>query len=84
MTATPTNAWCEPVGTVGDRGQRALLVASCVMISGKRILLTGGAGFIGTTSASRLVDDNEIVLFDNMHNDALSATPSDSTRMSPR
>lgn len=75
MTATPTNAWCEPVGTVGDRGQRALLVASCVMISGKRILLTGGAGFIGTTLASRLVDDNEIVLFDNMHNDALSATP---------
>ena len=37
-------------------------------------MITGGAGFIGTTLAKRLADDNEIVLFDNLHRDALSGT----------
>ena len=44
-------------------------------LSGKRIFITGGAGFIGTTLARRLVDDNEIVALDNLHRDALSGTP---------
>jgi len=43
-------------------------------LSGKRIFITGGAGFIGTTLAQRLVDDNEIVALDNLHRDALSGT----------
>src|SRR5256714_12832962 len=43
-------------------------------LSGKRILITGGAGFIGTTLARRLVDANEIVVVDNLHRDALSGT----------
>ncbi|MEP7335467.1 MAG: NAD-dependent epimerase/dehydratase family protein, partial [Actinomycetota bacterium] len=43
-------------------------------LEGKRILITGGAGFIGTTLARRLVDRNEIVALDNLHRDALSAT----------
>ncbi len=43
-------------------------------LSGKRVLVTGGAGFIGTTLARRLVDANEIVAVDNLHRDALSAT----------
>jgi UDP-glucose 4-epimerase len=43
-------------------------------LEGKRILITGGAGFIGTTLARRLVDANEIVALDNLHRDALSGT----------
>ena len=43
-------------------------------LEGKRILVTGGAGFIGTTLARELVDRNEIVAVDNLHRDALSQT----------
>ena len=45
------------------------------MLSGKRIFVTGGAGFIGTTLARRLVDANDVVAADNLHRDALSGTP---------
>lgn len=45
------------------------------MLTGKRIFITGGAGFIATTLARQLVDENEIVAADNMHRDALSGTP---------
>jgi UDP-glucose 4-epimerase len=44
------------------------------VLSGKRIFISGGAGFIGTTLARRLVEDNEVVALDNLHRDALSAT----------
>ncbi len=43
-------------------------------LAGKRILITGGAGFIGTTLARRLVGANEVVAVDNLHRDALSGT----------
>jgi UDP-glucose 4-epimerase len=43
-------------------------------LQGKRIFITGGAGFIGTTLARRLVETNEIVALDNLHRDALSET----------
>ena len=43
-------------------------------LSGKRIVVTGGAGFIGTTLARRLVDENEIVAVDNLHRDTLGST----------
>jgi UDP-glucose 4-epimerase len=46
-----------------------------VALAGKRIFITGGAGFIGTTLARRLVDENEVVAVDNLHRDALSGTP---------
>jgi nucleoside-diphosphate-sugar epimerase len=45
-----------------------------VALQGKRVLITGGAGFIGTTLARRLVDGNEVVALDNLHRDALSGT----------
>jgi UDP-glucose 4-epimerase len=37
-------------------------------------VITGGAGFIGTTLARRLVDANEVVALDNLHRDALTGT----------
>jgi nucleoside-diphosphate-sugar epimerase len=44
------------------------------VLEGKRIFITGGAGFIATTLGRRLVDGNEIVAVDNLHRDALSGT----------
>ena len=44
------------------------------MLEGKRMFITGGAGFIGTTLARELVDRNTVVAFDNLHRDALAAT----------
>ena len=43
------------------------------MTQGKRIFVTGGCGFIGSTLVEKLIDSNEIVVFDNMRRDALSA-----------
>lgn len=43
-------------------------------IKNKKILITGGAGFIGTTLTKRLIKENQIIIFDNFHRDAL--TPS--------
>jgi len=45
-----------------------------VALQGKRIFVTGGAGFIATTLARSLVDQNEVVALDNLHRDALTAT----------
>ena len=41
-------------------------------ISGKRVLITGGAGFIGTHLCRALCDHNEVVVLDNLRRDALS------------
>lgn len=42
------------------------------MIQGKKIFITGGAGFIANILISRLVEDNKIVAYDNFHRDTLS------------
>lgn len=43
-------------------------------LTGARVFITGGAGFIGSTLAGRLVDANQITLYDNFSRDALSGT----------
>ena len=43
-------------------------------IENKKIFITGGAGFIGSTLASMLCDKNQLVLFDNLTRDTLRHT----------
>jgi UDP-glucose 4-epimerase len=43
------------------------------MLTNKRVFITGGAGFIGATLAERLIDANELVVFDNFSRDSLSS-----------
>ena len=45
------------------------------MIRGKKILLTGGAGFIGSHLAERLCMDNEVTVFDSLRRDAMKFLP---------
>ena len=40
-------------------------------LTNKRICITGGAGFIGSHLVSQLIDANEIVVYDNLHRNAL-------------
>jgi UDP-glucose 4-epimerase len=41
------------------------------MITDKKIFITGGAGFIGSTLAERLVDSNRITIYDNCSRNSL-------------
>ncbi len=41
------------------------------MIQGKKIFITGGAGFIGSTLAGRLVQSNQVVCYDNLSRNSL-------------
>jgi UDP-glucose 4-epimerase len=45
------------------------------VISGKTVFVTGGAGFIGSTLAGRLVEQNQVVLYDNLSRNALKDQP---------
>jgi UDP-glucose 4-epimerase len=44
-------------------------------IEGQRILVTGGAGFIGTALVESLVEANQVVVFDNFSRNALEHSP---------
>ena len=44
-------------------------------IRNKKIFITGGAGFIGSTLAGRLIEDNKITIYDDFRRDALSGKP---------
>lgn len=43
-------------------------------LEGARLFITGGAGFIGSTLATRLADANQITIYDNFARDAMSRT----------
>jgi UDP-glucose 4-epimerase len=45
------------------------------MLRGKRVFITGGAGFIGATVAGLLVEDNQVLLYDNFGRDSLAVRP---------
>ena len=45
------------------------------MITGKTIFITGGAGFIGSSLAGRLLDHNKVILFDNLSRNSLKGKP---------
>lgn len=44
-------------------------------IRGKRIFITGGAGFIGSTLVGRIIEDNEVVIYDDFRRNALQSKP---------
>lgn len=44
-------------------------------IEGRDIFITGGAGFIGSTLAGRLVEKNKVTIYDNFYRDALGHQP---------
>jgi UDP-glucose 4-epimerase len=45
------------------------------MITGKKVFITGGAGFIGSTLAGCLVRDNRVVIYDNLSRNSLQHKP---------
>lgn len=45
------------------------------MIKGKNIFITGGAGFIANTLIARLIENNQITIYDNFHRDTISNSP---------
>lgn len=46
------------------------------MIKGKKIFITGGAGFIGSHIVERLLENNKVTVFDNLHRNAIKFTDS--------
>src|SRR6266550_2371235 len=40
-------------------------------LTGKRVCITGGAGFIGSYLTQQLLEHNEVVVYDNLHRNAL-------------
>jgi len=41
----------------------------------KKVFITGGAGFIGSTLAGRLLDKNQVTIFDNFSRNSLATRP---------
>jgi nucleoside-diphosphate-sugar epimerase len=60
--------WNDPSKRVETRG---LVIEN----QNQRIVLTGGAGFIGTALIQRLIDQNRVVVYDNGHRNSLKDSP---------
>lgn len=43
------------------------------MIKDKKIFITGGAGFIGSALAGKLIEENQVILYDNLTRDSLKS-----------
>ncbi len=61
---------CGPKDVVGSGRVWVHPQVERPLLADRQILLTGGAGFIGTSLAQRLVDHNRIVILDNCHRNA--------------
>ena len=48
-------------------------------LSDKRLLVTGGAGFVGTPLAARLAADNDVVVVDDLSNGSRDRVPDDAS-----
>lgn len=44
-------------------------------LRGETVFITGGAGFIGSTLAGALLEENRVIIFDNLSRDSLSQRP---------
>ncbi|MBT8123836.1 MAG: NAD-dependent epimerase/dehydratase family protein, partial [Gammaproteobacteria bacterium] len=46
-----------------------------IVLKNKKIFITGGAGFIGSTLIDKYIGANEIVVFDNLSRNTLKTSP---------
>ena len=53
--------------TTRDRWESFYIESSFLFVKDKRILITGGAGFIGSNLVESLYKDNEVTVLDNLH-----------------
>src|SRR5688572_5131518 len=56
-----------------DRGGKSTLGSRPMAIEGATLLLTGGAGFIGTALTRRLIGKNKVRILDSLRRNALGA-----------
>src|SRR5947209_8010712 len=69
------NSKVQVNGNGNGAGLRSAVVEQRADIRNKTILITGGAGFIGSSLAERLAQNNEIILFDRFfHNQPITFT----------